>query len=181
MAARDGMTCRVRGCFFSSHSPKKPKRNTVLFFADADEALQLRFRSCKLYRPDLPEYDPTKSFTTRMKRAMEDSLDDPDALSRLIREQTVDGPRCSRVFRKVEGNMPKGYTAALRIEWAKKLLRKTDHPVLDMALRCGFVSSSHFYRAFRGHAAVTPGAYRARHGKTEKKEVRPCSFEERHP
>lgn len=160
---------------------KKPKRNTVRFFADADEALRLGFRPCKRCRPDLPEYDPAKAFTTQMKRAMEDSLDDPDALARFMREEAVDGPRCSRVFRKVEGSTPKGYMAALRVERAKKLLRETDCPVLDVALRCGFGSSSHFYRTFREHAAATPGAYRARHGKTEKKEVRPCSFEERHP
>ena len=49
----------------------------------------------------------------------------------------------------------------LRIDEAKKLLRdKPDEPVLAVAFRTGFNSSSSFYTAFKKYAGMSPAAWR---------------------
>jgi AraC family transcriptional regulator len=47
-----------------------------------------------------------------------------------------------------------------RIERAKQLLRDTELPVLQVALRTGFASQSHLSTAFKRATGSTPGAYR---------------------
>jgi AraC-like DNA-binding protein len=65
------------------------------------------------------------------------------------------------VFRRAMGVAPMEYVMALRLQRARELLIGTDLPVYEIAGRCGFNSSHYFSRAFRRHAGVPPGAYRA--------------------
>jgi AraC family transcriptional regulator len=46
------------------------------------------------------------------------------------------------------------------VERARELLASTDLPLVEVALRSGFTSQSHFTRYFRKLTATTPGAYR---------------------
>jgi AraC-like DNA-binding protein len=43
---------------------------------------------------------------------------------------------------------------------ARTLLARTNTPLLDIALTCGFSDQSHFNRVFKKHTGVPPGQYR---------------------
>lgn len=66
----------------------------------------------------------------------------------------------SRAFKQSMGVSPNNYLVERRIERAKKLLAETDDPVVEIALRVGFASQSHFTTTFRRLVGTTPKAYR---------------------
>jgi transcriptional regulator GlxA family with amidase domain len=47
-----------------------------------------------------------------------------------------------------------------RIEAAKKLLRDTDIPVMDIAFQTGFTDGAYFGKVFKNACGKTPGSYR---------------------
>lgn len=63
-----------------------------------------------------------------------------------------------RVFRERLGATPHQYILAKRMELAKKLLWQRDRAssMLDIALACGFSSSSHFASQFKRHTGYSP-------------------------
>ena len=66
----------------------------------------------------------------------------------------------ARAFRRHFGESPHRYVLQRRIDLAKRLLRECDAPLVEIALRCGFASQSHFTAAFRRRVGATPSAYR---------------------
>ena len=54
----------------------------------------------------------------------------------------------NRMFKKETKLTPKEYLIDVRIEKSKKLLRRKEIPITDVALRCGFANSSHFSSSF---------------------------------
>jgi len=69
--------------------------------------------------------------------------------ARLVREET------GRSFRDLK--------ATARLERARKLLASSELPILEVALRAGWNSSSQFHEAFRRSVGVTPARYRSAH------------------
>lgn len=66
----------------------------------------------------------------------------------------------SRMFRTVMGKNFHDYLNSLRIREAERLLLSTDLPVVEIALACGFATSSYFIERFRRAKGYTPGQYR---------------------
>jgi len=66
----------------------------------------------------------------------------------------------SRAFKQSMGVSPNVYMTERRIERAKKLLSETDLRIVDVALRTGFASQSHFTTTFRRLVWTTPKAFR---------------------
>lgn len=66
----------------------------------------------------------------------------------------------SRLFKQSIGATPHQYLKQQRIEHAKRLLKKTDQLIVDIALECGFNSHSHLSKQFRQLTGMTPKAYR---------------------
>lgn len=67
---------------------------------------------------------------------------------------------CSALFRKKTQKPPGRYLMDYRLQMAKVLLYKTDYPVTEVALLCGFTDTSHFISMFKRSFSVTPLAYR---------------------
>ncbi len=51
------------------------------------------------------------------------------------------------------------FRSMLRVNHAKKELRKKKHPV-ELAAGLGFFDQSHFIKVFKSHVGVTPRQYR---------------------
>jgi len=78
----------------------------------------------------------------------------------LARDAGVHPVHLIRSFQRFFGRTPGQYLRERRLEAAAVLLRTTDLPIVDVALRAGFADQSHFTRAFRGRLGVAPGAFR---------------------
>jgi AraC-like DNA-binding protein len=63
-------------------------------------------------------------------------------------------------FRDVVGVPPMTYVRDRRLEQARLLLERTSHPVKVVAWSVGYSDVSHFNRAFKRAAGMTPGEYR---------------------
>ena len=67
---------------------------------------------------------------------------------------------CLRCFRASIRQSPMEYLMDYRIQSAKKLLETTNKGITDIALQCGFNSSSYFTKQFHKLCGKTPAAYR---------------------
>jgi AraC family transcriptional regulator len=67
----------------------------------------------------------------------------------------------SRLFRTELGTTFREHVAGLRLERAKRLLRETDLPVIEVAAEAGWSSLGHFTTTFRRRIGLTPTGYRA--------------------
>jgi AraC family transcriptional regulator len=66
----------------------------------------------------------------------------------------------ARRFRVSTGTTPHDYVLQQRVARAQTLLTRTNYPLLDIAVTCGFADQSHFNRVFKKHIGVPPGHYR---------------------
>jgi AraC-like DNA-binding protein len=63
-------------------------------------------------------------------------------------------------FRQLVGESPKRYLTRTRLAHATALLRTTNAPIAEVAMRAGYASEYSFGRAFKRTFGVAPGAYR---------------------
>jgi transcriptional regulator GlxA family with amidase domain len=83
-------------------------------------------------------------------------------VARLARVSGVSQAHFARAFRHAFGLPPHRYLLTRRIERATALLRDTDLPVTDIALRTGWNSIGTFGRIFRDITGESPGEFRLR-------------------
>ena len=86
------------------------------------------------------------------------SLDDLAQVLGLSRYQT------SRVLRQVTGQSWSDLLNAARLRTASALLRQSDLPMIDVAIRSGFNDRAHFHRTFRRHLGCSPRDWRQQLG-----------------
>lgn len=73
-------------------------------------------------------------------------------------------PSCfNRRFKNEVGITPIEYLIEIRIKRAKTLLRRKNIPITEIAMQCGFGSSSHFSSCFQSRTGVSPSEYRDRY------------------
>jgi AraC-like DNA-binding protein len=65
-----------------------------------------------------------------------------------------------RAFKQTTGKTPRDYIAQRKIDRSLDLLRTTNHSLTEIALECGFSSSSHFSVAFKRAFGVGPAQFR---------------------
>jgi len=66
----------------------------------------------------------------------------------------------ARSFRERYGLSVGEYVRQLRLDWATAQLAATETPLAVLAVEAGFADQSHFTRAFKRHAGLTPARYR---------------------
>jgi AraC family transcriptional regulator len=67
----------------------------------------------------------------------------------------------ARAFKQTTGESPHQYILRLRVEQAKKFLRRPEASVIEASALTGFVDQSHFSKVFRRIVGVAPSEYRA--------------------
>lgn len=68
----------------------------------------------------------------------------------------------STLFKQETGLSFTAYLTDLRLSRAEELLRQTNLPVTEIALRCGFSSPGYFTNVFREKHSVTPSGFRSK-------------------
>ena len=87
---------------------------------------------------------------TLMGKSLEEPLTMPDIAAQV----GLSVRALERAFQKWLKTTPAKYHRRLRLEHAREMIRLTDMPVLEIAIRSGFNSAAHFsdsYKAFFGH------------------------------
>lgn len=91
---------------------------------------------------------------------IEANLSSALTLEELARRANLSTFHFAKMFRTSVGLPPHAYVAKRRVDRAKCLLRDGRLELAQIALACGYASQSHFTRAFKGEAGMTPGAWR---------------------
>jgi AraC family transcriptional regulator len=108
------------------------------------------------YRGGLPKY--------RLRHVvdyMQANLSEDNSLEALADLAEVSPFHFCRSFKQSTGQSPHRYILQLRIEEAKRLLKRTTLAISDVANRLGFSDQSHFTMVFRKFVGTTPARWRA--------------------
>jgi AraC family transcriptional regulator, glycine betaine-responsive activator len=89
-------------------------------------------------------------------KLMEENLEEPLDRGGLAAAADLSSRQLERLFRKYLNRSPARYYLELRLNRARLLLLQTNLSVIDVALACGFVSASHFSKAYRDFFGKTP-------------------------
>jgi transcriptional regulator GlxA family with amidase domain len=89
-------------------------------------------------------------------RIMDMHIEDPLSCQQLAMTVNLSPRQLERLFRRHFNCTPGQYYLKLRLETARDLLRRTSRAVLDVAIACGFASTSHFTKCYRERFLVTP-------------------------
>ena len=93
-------------------------------------------------------------------RVIEANLCEPLSRAELARRVGLSTRQLERLFRVYLGRTPTRYYLEERLRHARQLLAQTSLSVLEVALACGFASSSHFTRSYRALYGYPPRAER---------------------
>ena len=89
-------------------------------------------------------------------KSMETNIEEPLSPQTLATNLGISMRQLERLFQRYFSKSPKRYYMALRLQKARNLLLQTDMNVLQIALACGFSSSSHFSKCYKSEFNVTP-------------------------
>lgn len=85
----------------------------------------------------------------------------PVKISDLVRISGYSRTRLFALFAAEAGLSPNDFLLRCRVERAKELLRAASAPLTQVALDCGFSSSTYFSTVFRKYVGCTPRQWRA--------------------
>jgi AraC family transcriptional regulator len=94
------------------------------------------------------------------KEYLEQEISSKVTLGELARLTCLSRSRLARGFKASTGLAPYTWALRFRIQRAKDLLVKGDQPIAMIALEAGFADQSHFTKAFRRMAGITPREWR---------------------
>lgn len=113
--------------------------------------------------PHEPAKGGLSSFDLKRAVALMESLSDTrPSLSDLAKEIGVSRFHFWRAFKQSTGMTPHAFIARRRLERSAAMLRSTRLSATEIALECGFGSSSHFANAFRRAFGTSPTEFRRR-------------------
>ncbi len=78
----------------------------------------------------------------------------------LARVANLSASHFSRVFKEQTSMSPVEYIMMIRLDCAKRMLRANEKSLSEIALDCGFNSSSYFYQCFTREFNISPSDYR---------------------
>lgn len=87
---------------------------------------------------------------------MDEHIEDPLSCQQLALAINISSRQVERLFKKFFNCTPGHYYLQLRLDAARDLLRRTNRAILDVAIACGFVSTSHFAKCYRERFGHTP-------------------------
>lgn len=148
-----GIFCRP------SCKSKAPKRENVLIFQNAQQALVAEFRPCKRCKPT-GERLPDKEWVAVMTHYIDNNYSESITLETLADMCHGSPYHLHRTFRKVMGITPVDYIQNKRISKASEYLLHTERTVTDIALTVGMPNTPYFITLFKKKTGYTPTQFR---------------------
>jgi len=97
--------------------------------------------------------------THRIKRIIEENIENPLTLQELSREAGISHPKLNYCFRKVYGKTVFEHLRDIRLKKAKLLLDEGRFNVSEAAHEVGYANLSYFTKSFKNHFGLNPGDY----------------------
>ncbi|NMF87298.1 GlxA family transcriptional regulator [Aromatoleum petrolei] len=91
---------------------------------------------------------------------MEANIEEPLELEDLAAIAGISRRQLERLFLRHLNCSPSRYYLTIRINRARQLLRQTSMMIIEVATACGFVSTPHFSKCYRGFFGVPPSSER---------------------
>lgn len=89
-------------------------------------------------------------------RIMEENIEVPLSPGEIAARIGVSTRQMERLFGKYLNTSPSRYALEMRLHRARNLIVQTECTIAEIAMACGFNSTSHFTKTFRSHFGVTP-------------------------
>lgn len=143
---------------------KRPRRDRVVFFKDAQQAELAGYRACRRCLPQLQSSrEESAHLVRRICQQIDETLvSDSEArltLTELSRSFGLKAHKIERLFLKILGITPRQFTDTRRMAQLKSKLRKGENVTAAM-YDAGFGSSSRLYERAPAQMGMTPAAYR---------------------
>jgi AraC family transcriptional regulator of adaptative response/methylated-DNA-[protein]-cysteine methyltransferase len=148
---------RTTGIFCRPSCPaRRPKRENVEFFVDAEAARRSGYRACRRCRPDQarPRTDPIEL----ARRLVEDRAEERITLEELARRVGLSPFHLQRRFKERYGLTPRELAVAARTARLKSSLREGG-TVSRASYDAGYGSGSRVYEAAQAQLGMTPARY----------------------
>ena len=92
---------------------------------------------------------------------METHIDDPLTTMQLADSVEISRRQLERLFLRYLDSSPAKYYLQQRLTRAHQLLRQSNASIFNIAIACGFSSSTHFSHSFKDHYGVSPSTTRS--------------------
>lgn len=148
-----GIFCRP------SCKSRAPKRENVLIFQNAGQALSANFRPCKRCKPTghrLPDYEWVAQITQYIDSNLREKL----TLETLADICHGSPYHLHRTFKKIKGITPGEYIQQARINKAMEYLNYSTRAIADIAMDVGVPNTPYFITLFKKKTGRTPAEYR---------------------
>ncbi|MGA9566424.1 MAG: bifunctional DNA-binding transcriptional regulator/O6-methylguanine-DNA methyltransferase Ada [Candidatus Korobacteraceae bacterium] len=159
-ARQDGrfvFAVRTTGVYCRPSCPsRRPRRDSVEFFADPQQAERAGYRACLRCKPTEIS---AQARTVMHARRLLDEAEGVLTLAELSKRVGVSPFHLQRLFKRATGLSPREYQSARRMQSVKHGLRKGDD-VTTALYDAGFSSPSRLYEKSSQHLGMTPGTYR---------------------
>lgn len=98
---------------------------------------------------------------SRAVALVEANMEEPLAPTDIADRLGISTRQLERLFEKFLNTSPKRYITEMRLHRARNLIVQTEQSITDIAMACGFNSTSHFSKVFRSHFGVSPMTHRS--------------------
>lgn len=96
-------------------------------------------------------------------KLMECNIEEPLTMEEIATHMQFSSRQLERLFRDTLQCTPRQYYLQLRLDRARQLLTRTNRPIADIVMACGFVSFAHFSHRYHASFGISPSADRRRH------------------
>jgi AraC family transcriptional regulator of adaptative response/methylated-DNA-[protein]-cysteine methyltransferase len=159
-ARQDGrfvFAVRTTGIYCRPSCPsRRPRRDSVEFFADPNQAERAGYRACLRCKPT--QISEQAQYVSAARKIL-DNAEAAVTLADLSKRVGLSPFHLQRLFKRATGISPREYQAAHRMQHVKSGLRKGDD-VTTALYDAGFGSPSRLYERAPRQLGMTPGEYR---------------------
>ncbi len=159
-ARQDGrfvFAVRTTGVYCRPSCPsRRPRRESVEFFANPNDAERAGYRACLRCKPT--EISSQAQYVTRARQLL-DNAEGVMTLSDLSKRVGLSAFHLQRLFKRATGLSPREYQSARRMQHVKRELRSGED-VTTALYDAGYGSPSRLYEKAPQQLGMTPGEYR---------------------
>ena len=159
-ARQDGrfvFAVRTTGIYCRPSCPsRRPRRDSVEFYTNPDEAERAGYRACLRCKPT--QVSSQAQYVAKARQFL-DNAEGPVTLTALSKRVGLSSFHLKRLFKRATGLSPREYQSARRMQQLKSGLRK-GNDVTTALYDAGFGSPSRLYEKAPRQLGMTPGEYR---------------------